>query len=234
MVQGQHGWLQGYNAHAASNEHRIVVAAEIAVVSPDFGNLEPMVIAARRELQAAGVTNAPKVVVADSGDWHTEQMGCLAAAGIAVLIAPDLGLRKNPRPGWNGGRYAFMRNVLNTEHGTDLYKQRQHLIETLFGSIKHNRRITHFQRRGNAAVRTEWRLTATHNRLKLHKRQTRHHDGLTAVSGAGPHPRAFRPIAARFIRHRRRRRTYATAPSKGTTSMGATWTGSAALPRRVR
>jgi transposase len=172
MVKGQHGWLQGYNAQAASNEHRIVIAAEIAVVSPDFGNLEPMVIAARRELQAAGVTDAPKVVVADSGYWHTEQMDRLAADGIAVLIPPDSGLRKTPRPGWNSGRYAFMRNVLKTEHGTDLYKQRQHLIETLFGSIKHNRRITRFQRRGRAAVRTEWRLiTATHNLLKLHKHQ---------------------------------------------------------------
>src|SRR3954468_19744338 len=50
MVKGQHGWLQGYNAQAAINEHRIVIAAEIAVVSPDFGHLAPMVAAARREL----------------------------------------------------------------------------------------------------------------------------------------------------------------------------------------
>ena len=76
------------------------------------------------------------MVVADSGYWHTEQMDRLAADGIAVLIPPESGLRKTPRPGWNSGRYAFMRNVLQTEHGTALYHQRQHLIETLFGSIK--------------------------------------------------------------------------------------------------
>jgi hypothetical protein len=53
---------------------------------------------------------------------------------------------------------------LQTEHGAALYKQRQHLIETLFGSIKHNRGIVRFHRRGRASVRTEWRLiTATHN-----------------------------------------------------------------------
>ena len=50
MVKGQHGFLQGYNAQAAANEHQIVIAAEIEVVSPDFGHLERTVTAARREL----------------------------------------------------------------------------------------------------------------------------------------------------------------------------------------
>jgi hypothetical protein len=172
MVKGQHGWLQGYNAQAAINEHRIVIAAEIAVVSPDFGHLAPMVAAARRELEAIGIRELPKVVVADSGYWHTEQMHQLAADGIAVLIPPESGLRTTPRPGWRGGYFSFMRNILQTQHGAGLYTQRQHLIETLFGAIKHNRGIVRFHRRGRAAVRTEWRLiTATHNLAKLHKHQ---------------------------------------------------------------
>jgi hypothetical protein len=172
MVKGQHGWLQGYNAQAAINEQRIVIAAEIAVVSPDFGHLAPMVAAARAELAGAAITDAPKAVLADSGYWRTEQMHQLAADGIPVLIPPDSGLRTTPRPGWHGGYFAFLRNVLQTEHAAGLYKQRQHLIETLFGSIKHNRGIVRFHRRGRAAVRTEWRLiTATHNLLKLHTHQ---------------------------------------------------------------
>ena len=60
MVKGQHGFLQGYNAQAAANEHQIVIAAEIEVVSPDFGHLERTLSAARRELEAAGVTELPK------------------------------------------------------------------------------------------------------------------------------------------------------------------------------
>jgi Transposase DDE domain len=164
MVKGQHGWLQGYNAQAAANEHQIVIAAEIEVVSPDFGHLERTVTAARRELQAAGITELPQAVVADSGYWHTEQIQRLAADGIPVLIRPESGLRTTPRPGWRGGIYDFMRSVLATEHGKALYKQRQHLIESLFGSIKHNRGCDRFHRRGRSAVRTEWRLiTATHN-----------------------------------------------------------------------
>ena len=172
LVKGQHGWLQGYNAQAATNEHQILIAAEIQVISPDFGHLEPIVTAARRELAGVGITERPGAVVADSGYWHTEQMQRLAGDGIPVLIPPDSGLRTTPRPGWNKGIYAFMRNVLQSEHGAALYKQRQHLIETVFGSIKHNRGCHRFHRRGRAAVRTEWRLiTATHNLLKLHKHQ---------------------------------------------------------------
>jgi hypothetical protein len=54
----------------------------------------------------------------------------------------------------------------------DPVPRRQHLIESLFGSINHNRGLTQLHRRGRAAVRTEWRLiTATHKLLKLHNDQ---------------------------------------------------------------
>jgi hypothetical protein len=44
------------------------------------------------------------------------------------------------------------------------------MIERVVGHTKFNRGIDRFQRRGRAAVRTEWRLiTATHNLLKLHR-----------------------------------------------------------------
>ena len=65
-----------------------------------------------------------------------------------------------------------MRRVLATDHGLELYRQRQHLIEPVFAQTKFNRRLDRFHRRGRAAVRTEWRLiNATHNLLKLHKHQ---------------------------------------------------------------
>ncbi|MDA0167876.1 transposase [Solirubrobacter taibaiensis] len=120
MVKGQHQFIQGYNAQAATNGHQIVIGAEIEVVSPDFGHVERTLNAARRDLQAAGVTERPKLVVADSGYWHTEQMQRLAAEGIPVLIPPDSGLRTSPRPGWTGGIYDFMRGVSASEHGKAL------------------------------------------------------------------------------------------------------------------
>jgi hypothetical protein len=61
-----------------------------------------------------------------------------------------------------------MRRVIDGDTGRALYRQRKHTIEPIFGQIKHNRRITRFQRRGITACRSEWRLIATtHNILKL-------------------------------------------------------------------
>jgi transposase len=164
------GFLQGYNAQAVANEHQIVIAAEVTNTAPDFGNLEPMLEAAERELRAAGVTDTPQVVLGDAGYWHQQQIERLAARGISALVPPDAQDRKGERPGWHGGLYSFMRSVLSTDHGAELYRQRQTIIETVFAQTKHNRGIDRFRRRGRAAVRAEWRLiTATHNLLKLHR-----------------------------------------------------------------
>jgi transposase len=171
-VKTPRGYMQGYNAQAVCNENQIVVA-EINPDSPDFGHLQPMVTAAERELTAAGVAEAPAVVVADAGYWHHEQMDALTSRGVQVLIPPDAGKRRGARPGWEGGRYAFMRRVLETDLGKQLYGKRQVTIEPVFANTKFNRRIDRFLRRGRAACRSEWRLiTATHNLLKLHSHQT--------------------------------------------------------------
>jgi len=88
------------------------------------------------------------------------------------LIPPDANTRQGTQPGWDGGMYAFMRRVLASPEGRRLYRQRQSLVEPVFGDIKFNRRADRFQRRGRSAVRPEWRLlAATHNLLKLHRHQ---------------------------------------------------------------
>jgi transposase len=166
------GYVQGYNAQAAVNERQIVLTAEITVDSPDFGHLEPMVDATVRELERAGASEKPRVVLADAGYWHHEQMDNLAANGIPVLIPPDSGKRKRkgtPRRGWQGGRYEWMRRVLATELGERFYRKRSQTVEPMFGHTKHNRGMDRFHRRGRSAAHTEWRLiTATHHLTKLH------------------------------------------------------------------
>ncbi len=172
-VKTSRGWVQGYNAQAAVTGEQIVVAAEVTVDSPDFGHLEPMVAATTRELVNIGIDASPEVVLADAGYWHQVQMEAIVNRGIEVLIPPDAGKRKGERPGWQGGAYAFMRRVLDTERGGGLYARRQGMIEPVFGHTKFNRRCDRFQRRGRAAARSEWRLiTATHNLLKLWRHTT--------------------------------------------------------------
>jgi hypothetical protein len=164
--------VQGYNAQAAVTAEQIIVAAEITTASPDFGNLEPVFDAALRDLELAGVTDRPGVVVADAGYWHKRQMESIVSNGTQVLIPPDSDLQEKPRVGWTGGIYDHMRRVLKSEFGHAIYQQRKQTIEPVFGHTKHNRRIDRFQRRGRAAALSEWRLiAATHNLAKLHSHQ---------------------------------------------------------------
>jgi transposase len=172
-VKTSRGWVQGYNAQAVCTERQIVIAAEVTVDSPDFGHLEPMIAATEIELAAAGVDAPPEVVLADAGYWHQAQMENITGRGTVVLIPPDAGKRKGARPGWDGGLYAFMRHVLASDQGAELYAKRQGMIEPIFAQMKFNRRCDRFQRRGRSAARSEWRLiTATHNLLKLHRHTT--------------------------------------------------------------
>jgi transposase len=173
LVKAMRGWIQGYNAQAAVNEEQIVLAAEITIDSPDFGHLEPMVDATQAELEKAGVRDTPKVALADAGYWHQKQMESIVSRGIQLLIPPDSKKREGARPGWQGGYYAFMRRVLATEHGGELYRKRQTMIEPVFGHTKFNRGFDRFRRRGRSAARSEWRLiAATHHLVKLHQHKT--------------------------------------------------------------
>ena len=171
LLKTVEGYVQGYNAQAVVDERQIVLAAEITNSGVDWSQLDPMVSATLAELDRAGLSVRPHAVLADAQYWNEEHIDeVVANKHIPVLIPPDSGTRKTPRPGWSGGRYTWMRYVLHSHPGEQLYRKRKHMVEPVFGHTKHNRQITRFLRRGRAAVRTEWRLVmATHNLTKLHR-----------------------------------------------------------------
>ena len=108
------GFLQGYNAQAVANEHQIVIAAEVMTAAPDFGHLEPMLDAAQRELEAAGVNEHPTVVIADAGLLASAADG---AARRSRHPAADPARQREPKkePAAGLGRRLlpeFMRRVL--------------------------------------------------------------------------------------------------------------------------
>src|SRR4051795_3683089 len=148
VVKGLRGFIQGYNAQAVTNEHQIVLAAEVLSTAPDFGQLEPMLDAAQRELTAAGIDERPGVLLADAGYWHQQQMERIIDRGTAVLIPPDASKRRGARRGWEGGYYAFIRRVLAGDPGGALCPHRQPMIEPVFVHTKFNR----FRRRGRPPV----------------------------------------------------------------------------------
>ena len=165
------GWVQGYNAQAVVGQGHLVLAAELTNNTNDWSQLDPMVTATLAELENAGVSERPKIALADTGYWRESQIDeVVANKHIQVLIPPDAGNRAGPRPGWTRGRPAWMRRVLQSESGQELYRKRKQMIEPVFAHTKYNRGIKQFHRRGLGAVRTEWRLLmATHNLAKLHR-----------------------------------------------------------------
>jgi hypothetical protein len=172
LMKGHKIFVQGYNAQAVVDRGQIVIAAEVSTEPVDFPALEPLMVAARRELEQANITTEPQVAVADSGLWNEQQMDKLAADGIAVLVPPESGKRKGQRPGWSGGRHRWMRTLLASDLGRELYRQRRQVIEPVFGHTKHNRKFTQFPRRGRGPARTDWRLVMmTHNLTKLYRHQ---------------------------------------------------------------
>ena len=178
-MKGNRRYIQGYNAQAVVNERQIVLAAEITTNPADWSQLRPMLETAMDELRQVGVTDKPAIVVADAQYWNEQHIDHVVAEhGCQVLIPPDSGKRQGERPGWTGGRYAFMRRVLASDAGKQLYRKRQQSIEPVFGHTKHNRKISRFNYRGRSLVRTEWRLAMlTHNLTKLHRHQIALADG---------------------------------------------------------
>jgi transposase len=178
-IKARQGFVQGYNAQAVVDENQIVLAAEITNNTADFSQLAPMITAALAELEGVGSVQRPQVALADAQYWNEQHIDqVVAEQHMQVLIPPNSGMRRGPRPGWTGGRYAAMRSTLSSPAGKALYGRRKQMIEPVFAHTKHNRRITRFMRRGRTAVRTEWRLLmATHNLTKLH----RHHQAALAA-----------------------------------------------------
>jgi transposase len=173
LIKASEGYVQGYNAQAVADQNQIVLAAEITNSTVDWSQLEPMVAATMAELARAGSDSRIEAALADTQYWNEQHMDEVTAnQHVQVLIPPDGGASGKQRKGWTGDRYDWMRAVLNSEHGGELYRKRKQMIEPVFGHSRHNRGVTRFLRRGRKAVRNEWRLMMmTHNLTKLHRHQ---------------------------------------------------------------
>lgn len=169
------GFVQGWNGQAAANEHQVIVAAEIVTNTNDTALLHPMISAINNELEQTGITEQVGVLLADAGYATEAALAKLTNTDPNCFIATRNTYRTpEPRPGRRGPipknatLEQRMDRKVSTKQGKSVYRDRQWIIEPVFGQIKHTRKITTLARRGKEAAQTEWKpVTATHNLLKL-------------------------------------------------------------------
>ena len=170
------GWVQGFNAQAAVNDHQIVVACTISQDANDVGLYQPMVNATRQALDQAGVTEPIGIVLGDAGYWSNDNA---TTPGPQRLIATtkdhkqrraarQLGTTHGPPPE-HATPLEAMEHRLRTPEGAAAYAKRSHTVEPVF-SVKTNQGYDRFRRRGLAPARSEWALiTTVHNLGKLYR-----------------------------------------------------------------
>jgi transposase len=177
MMKTRRGFVQGYNAQALVTAEQIIVAADVTTEANDKRQLKPLAAQAQANLSSVGMAVAASAVLMDAGYW-SEANATHAAPGFEWLIATQKdwkqrkALRSKPSP---RGRMPAgmsvqdrMERKLLTKRGRHLYRKRSQMIEPVFGQMDTVQDGKQCMRRGQKAVRSEWRFTcAGHNLLKL-------------------------------------------------------------------
>jgi transposase len=177
LMSSKKGFLQGYNAQAAANEHGVVLAAEVTQQHNDVGLLTVMMQSILANLVAIGLPGLVGLLLFDAGYWSESNA---TAPGPDRLIATTRSwkLKQKQReqgpvsgpPPPEATVAEQMEHRLMTEEGTRLYAKRATTIEPIFGQHKDVRGYRSFARRGLEAADAEWKLiNAAHNLNKLYR-----------------------------------------------------------------
>jgi transposase len=175
MKASNKGWDQCGNAQAVTNEHQIILAADVTDQTNDVRQLVPMVDQTRANLDAAGVKATIKAILGDAGFYSETNATALESRGIEPYLATERLKHHEKVASAPRGRIPNelsakqrMARKLRTKKGREMYAKRKGMIEPIFGQLKQVLGFRQFSLRGLASMRGEWRLMATvHNLLKL-------------------------------------------------------------------
>jgi transposase len=175
MKASNKGWDQCGNAQAVTNEHQIILAADVTHQANDVRQLVPMIDQTQANLDAAGVKEAIKASLGDAGYYSEQNAKDLEQRGIEASLATErlkhhekVALAPRGRIPDSLSAKQRMARKLRTKKGRALYAKRKGMIEPIFGQLKQVLGFRQFSMRGLASMRGEWRLMAmVHNLLKL-------------------------------------------------------------------
>ena len=183
IMHTRDGFRQAFNGQAVVTSDQVIVAAEVVPDNFDFDAFHPMLDAARANLDAAGVADPIRAVVADAGYSNKKNRTRPAVQGdnpILLVAVPRLGGKKPaegqvrktyPGRGDDLSRGRMTKRLANPA-GSRLYARRKTIIEPVFGQMKQlgGPRMRH---RGRDKVNTEWKMmAAAHNLLKCWRHLT--------------------------------------------------------------
>lgn len=167
------GFEQSYNAQAVvSNESMLVVGQRVGQSSSDQGELVADIESVPAEL------GAPDEVLADSGYGNEAAVAELEGRGMDLYVSVcgesqhrnrsyDYRPRKakksaEPKAPWR----VKMKRKLEEKEGREIYGERFHTVEPVFGVIKAAMGFRMFSMRGIEKVSAEWELVCTAYNLK--------------------------------------------------------------------
>ena len=177
IMHTRDGFRQAFNGQAVVTSDRLIVAAEVAPENTDFDAFHPMLDAARANLDAAGVTDPMRAVVADAGYSNKQNRTQDRPAGgnpILLMAVPRLGGKKPSRGAGEENLAGTRQRPVTSRHDETArhpgrepaLRAPQIMVEPVFGQIKQlgGPRMRH---RGRDKVNTEWiMMAAAHNLLK--------------------------------------------------------------------
>jgi len=188
MKTNNKGFDYCFNAQAiVDEEFQIIVGADVTPAANDKQQATPLAEETRANLEAAGIdiprnddgTEARIPLTADSGYFSEENVQSLEGQSFDPYIPPGREKHNQPQPTETDappedtGAKERMAHKLRTPAGRATYAKRKHVVEPVFGQIKHGRGFRQFLLRGLAKVQAEWKmLSLSHNLLKIWRYQS--------------------------------------------------------------
>ena len=163
MKASNKGWDQCGNAQSVTNEHQIILAADVTDQANDVRQAVPMVDQARANLDAAGVEEKIKAALGDAGYYSETNATDLKQRGIEAYLATERLKHHEKVASAPRGRIPQdlsvkqrMARKLRTKKGREMYAKRKGMIEPIFGQLKQALGFRQFSMRGLASMRGEW------------------------------------------------------------------------------